>query len=78
MQIRGMAVLENFQGKGFGKQLIAHAENLVHSRNICTMWMNARLIAVPFYEGCGYQKQGDAFELSYGGTHFKMIKRLCD
>ncbi len=78
VQIRGMAVLEKFQGKGIGKQLIAHAENLVHGRNICTIWMNARRIAVPFYKRCGYRKQGDAFELPYGGTHFKMIKSLCD
>ncbi|MAW16832.1 MAG: GNAT family N-acetyltransferase [Flavobacteriaceae bacterium] len=78
VQIRGMAGLEKFQGKGIGKQLIAHAENLVHGRNICTIWMNARRIAVPFYKRCGYRKQGDAFELPYGGTHFKMIKSLCD
>lgn len=78
VQIRGMAVLEKFQGKGIGKQLISHAENLVYGRNFCTIWMNARRIAVPFYKRCGYRKQGDAFELPYGGTHFKMIKSLCD
>lgn len=78
VQLRGMAVLETFQGKGIGKQLIAHAENLTQGHNICSLWMNARRIAIPFYERCGYRKQGDAFELPYGGTHFKMIKNLCD
>jgi GNAT superfamily N-acetyltransferase len=78
VQLRGMAVLETFQGKGIGKQLIAHAENLIQGQNICSLWMNARRIAIPFYERCGYRKQGDAFELPYGGTHFKMIKNLCD
>ena len=78
VQLRGMAVLEHVQGQGIGKQLIAHAEQHVRQQNICTVWMNARLIAVPFYEACGYQKQGETFELPYGGTHYNMIKHLCD
>jgi len=78
VQLRGMAVLEKFQGQGVGKQLITHAENLVRQQNTCNLWMNARLIAIPFYASCGYQKQGDAFELPYGGIHYKMIKTLCD
>lgn len=78
VQLRGMAVLEAFQGQGIGKLLVAHAENQVRQQNICTVWMNARLIAVPFYEACGYQKQGETFELPYGGTHYKMTKHLCD
>ena len=78
VQLRGMAVLEHFQGQGIGKQLVAHAEQHVRQQNICTVWMNARLIAVPFYEACGYQKQGDTFELPYGGTHYYMLKNLCE
>ena len=78
VQLRGMAVLEHFQGQGIGKQLVAHAEQHVRLQNISTVWMNARLIAVPFYEACGYQKQGETFELPYGGTHYYMLKNLCD
>ena len=78
VQLRGMAVLEAFQGQGIGKLLVAHAENQVRQQNICNLWMNARLIAVPFYEACGYQKQGETFELPYGGTHYKMTKHLCN
>ena len=78
VQLRGMAVLEKFQGQGIGKQLITHAEKIVRCQNTCNVWMNARLIAVPFYESFGYQKQGETFELPYGGTHYKMIKNLCD
>ncbi|MGB0255571.1 MAG: GNAT family N-acetyltransferase [Flavobacteriaceae bacterium] len=78
VQLRGMAVLEYFQGQGIGKQLVAHAEQYVRQQHICTVWLNARLIAVPFYEACGYQKQGETFELPYGGTHYNMIKQLCD
>jgi GNAT superfamily N-acetyltransferase len=77
VQLRGMAVLERFRGQNIGKQLVTHAENWVRRQNICVLWMNARLIAVPFYEACGYQKQGGTFELPYGGTHYKMTKHLC-
>lgn len=77
VQLRGMAVLEKFKGQGIGKRLVAHAEKVVRQQNTCSIWMNARLIAVPFYEACGYQKQGETFELPYGGTHYKMIKNLC-
>jgi GNAT superfamily N-acetyltransferase len=78
VQLRGMAVLTHHQGEGIGKQLLAKAEALVADLDHNSVWMNARLIAIPFYASCGYQKQGDAFELPYGGTHFKMTKNLCD
>jgi GNAT superfamily N-acetyltransferase len=77
VQLRGMAVLTHHQGEGIGKQLLAKAEALVADLDHNSVWMNARLIAIPFYASCGYQKQGDAFELPYGGTHFKMTKNLC-
>jgi GNAT superfamily N-acetyltransferase len=78
VQLRGMAVLTNHQGQGIGKQLLAKAEAIVIDLDHNSVWMNARLIAIPFYASCGYQKQGDIFKLTYGGDHFKMTKNLCD
>jgi ribosomal-protein-alanine N-acetyltransferase len=76
VQLRGMAVLSELQGKGIGRLLVAEAEKCVRDMGISTLWMNARLVAVPFYEACGYQKQGETFELPFGGTHYKMTKCL--
>ena len=78
VQLRGMAVLTYHQGQGIGKQLLAKAEAIVIDLDHNSVWMNARLIAIPFYASCGYQKQGDIFRLPYGGDHFKMTKNLCD
>ena len=75
VQLRGMAVLTHHQGQGIGKQLLAKAEALVIDLEHNSVWMNARLIAIPFYASCGYKKQGDIFRLPYGGDHFK---NLCD
>ncbi len=77
MQLRGMAVLEPYQGQGVGKQLITKAEELIKTQNRAIIWMNARLIAIPFYEACGYHKEGSAFVLPYGETHYKMTKKQC-
>lgn len=76
VQLRGMAVLERYQANGIGRQLVAYAEKQVRSWGIDFMWMNARLIAIPFYQKCGYQKEGASFVLPYGGEHYKMIKTL--
>ncbi len=69
VQLRGMAVLTHHQGEGIGKQLLAKAEALVADLDHNSVWMNARLIAIPFYASCGYQKQGDAFELPLSLIH---------
>ena len=49
-QIRGMAVLKVFQGKGFGAKLVKEAENHCVNLNADLIWFNARENAVPFYE----------------------------
>jgi GNAT superfamily N-acetyltransferase len=76
MQLRGMAVLENHRGKGFGEALVQHAENYSKSKNASPVWFNARIIAVPFYKKCGYETIGDAFDIGDIGKHYVMYKRI--
>ena len=73
-QIRGMAVLDNYQHQGFGKLLIESAENHVKLLNANLIWMNARKNAVPFYLKLGYVTSGDSFIIDGIGIHFLMIK----
>lgn len=75
-QIRGMAVLENNQGKGFGSQLVLHAENTLRLQNTGLIWFNARENAVGFYQKMGYETIGSAFEIPNVGTHYVMWKKL--
>lgn len=73
-QLRGMAVSEDCQGKGFGKMLIQKAEDILLKDKISKIWMNAREKAVPFYEKCGYKIEGEIFIIKPIGFHYLMAK----
>ena len=75
-QIRGMAVLEAFQGKGFGVELVKEAENHCINLNTDLIWFNARENAVPFYKKLGYNSIGDSFLIPDVGIHFAMYKKI--
>lgn len=75
-QLRGMAVLTNFQKRGIGDTLVKKSEEMILQRGGTFMWMNAREIAVRFYEKLGYQKHGEPFSIPKIGLHFVMIKTL--
>lgn len=66
-QLRGMAVLPELQGTGVGAALLAatHLEGR-------SMWCNARVAVVPFYERHGWQVVGERFEISGVGPHQQM------
>ena len=48
-QIRGMAVSEDYQGKGIGKKLVEKVEEILGEAQIQKIWMNARETAAEFY-----------------------------
>lgn len=75
-QIRGMAVLETHQKKGYGAALVNKAvAHLKTNENNYTLWFNARIIAIGFYEKLGFEKIGDAFEIDTIGVHYIMYKK---
>lgn len=76
IQLRGMAILENYQGKGLGAQLLIKAEELILEKNIHIIWCNARIVAVPFYEKLGFHKISEPFDIAPIGIHFVMKKEL--
>jgi len=73
-QIRGMAVLSEFQYQGYGFDLMQIAEKYIQDQQGNIIWLNARLSAVAFYEKLSYQIIGDSFEILGIGTHFVMLK----
>lgn len=75
-QIRGMAVLEHSQGKGFGKLLVQHCEMVLSQGNTSLIWFNARENAVGFYRKMGYEIIGEPFDIKGIGTHYVMWKKL--
>jgi ribosomal protein S18 acetylase RimI-like enzyme len=75
-QIRGMAVLEHHQKKGFGESLLKYCENQIRNKMGKIIWFNAREIAIGFYEKSVYQKIGDGFEIADIGIHYVLFKKL--
>src|SRR5690554_355421 len=75
-QLRGMAILKEFQHQGLGKRLIEEGENILNKRKVDLLWFNAREIAVEFYKNKGYIIAGNAFTIPNIGIHYVMLKKL--
>ena len=76
-QLRGMAVLPEFQKKEFGKKLLLEGENILKKKfpNLL-LWFNARETAVNFYKNHGYETKGDLFMIPNVCRHIVMYKVL--
>jgi GNAT superfamily N-acetyltransferase len=75
-QIRGMAVLSEFQKKGFGEALLEYCENEIRLKSGDLIWFNARETAIGFYEKSGYEILGDPFEIPDVGPHYILFKAI--
>jgi GNAT superfamily N-acetyltransferase len=75
-QLRGMAVLKQYQGLGLGKIILNYGEVLLKNQNIKTIWCNAREIAAVFYKKNDYTIIGEPFNIEYIGLHYVMQKDL--
>lgn len=75
-QIRGMAILETHQKKGYGEALVKHCENYCKNDNFDLIWFNARTAAVGFYKRMNYQIIGEPFDIKDVGEHYLMFKKL--
>jgi ribosome-associated protein len=71
IQLRGMAVEPDWQGQGIGQSIVRFAQRAAHC-NQCSLWCNARIDVVPFYELCGMTVEGDAFDIPDIGVHRRM------
>ncbi|WP_455170169.1 GNAT family N-acetyltransferase [Aegicerativicinus sediminis] len=76
-QLRGMAILEPYQCKGYGEELVNFGENLLNEKyKQPFIWLNAREGAKNFYLKLGYQLIGEPFNIDPIGIHYLMIKSL--
>lgn len=72
-QLRGMAVLPECRGQGYGGQLMNACKAFLQARPNAFVWCNARASAAGFYEKSGFLRQGEAFDLPGIGPHYRMI-----
>lgn len=75
VKLRQLAVQNNLQGKGIGASLMNFAENIARDRGYRTIQLNARKVALEFFEKQGYKVEGDEF-IQLGIPHYLMKKKL--
>ena len=78
VRLRGMAVDDAMQRRGLGRRVLEFAMGraAMTYAPLTTLWCNARLIAVPFYESMGFEIHGERFEIEGIGPHYVMHRAL--
>ena len=60
-QFRKLAVLEAYQGMGYGGKLLAHILDVCSKHKITTVWCNARKDKIDFYTKYHFKKTKEEF-----------------
>lgn len=68
-QLRGMATLEEYRGRGIGNQIVNFAIVYLRGQKVNYVWCNARKAALKFYIDLGFEVISDEFELPDIGPH---------
>jgi phosphoribosylformimino-5-aminoimidazole carboxamide ribotide isomerase len=74
-RFRKFATRVEWQGKGYGTQLLDHVMKTATASGSRVIWCNARTTALRFYERFGLRPVGDVWEEN-GYTYVKMEKQL--
>lgn len=69
-QLRGMATVPSWRGKGVGRALLQAVEAEVAE----PLWCNARTSAAAFYARHGWRQIGEPFEIPEVGPHVRMVR----
>lgn len=74
-QFRKFATLHNYQGKGYGSQLLSHLMDELTSRGATRIWCNARVNTTTLYERFGMHKTNQTYT-KLGFDYVVMEKRI--
>ena len=75
VQLRQMAVLEEYRGKKIGNAIIGFAEKTAKDKGYSILMMHARDPVLEFYKKSGYEIVGEQF-FEVGMGHHRMEKKL--
>ncbi|MVN90136.1 GNAT family N-acetyltransferase [Mucilaginibacter aquatilis] len=75
-QLRGMATLKSYQGKGLGTQLVNFAVVYLRGQKANYVWCNARKVAVNFYSNVGFEIVSKEFDIPGIGPHHAMYLKI--
>ena len=78
LQLRAMAVDERLRGAGVGRRLLEKVDQHVRALPPPTplLWCNARIVAIPFYQRCGWTVVSEVFEIPPIGPHVRMTREV--
>lgn len=77
VQVRAMGTLDEFQGEGLASKVLAALElESVKLWQAKTGWLQARMVAIPFYEANGWCCFGAEYEVPNVGPHVSMWKKF--
>jgi len=75
-QLRGMATLAQYQGKGLGTKLVNFAIVYLQGQKANYLWCNARKKALKFYSAIGFEIISDEFDVPGIGPHRVMYLKI--
>ncbi|MCF8277247.1 MAG: GNAT family N-acetyltransferase [Flavobacteriales bacterium] len=77
IQIRAMGTLDAYQGQGLASEVLSTLETESMERwDAKTGWLQARIVAIPFYEANGWCCFGPEYEVPNVGPHCSMWKKF--
>lgn len=75
-RLRGMAVAEQYRGRGVGAALLAEAGRRAAAERVAVIWCNARTSALGFYRAAGWRVLGQEFLTDTGIPHYRALLDL--
>jgi GNAT superfamily N-acetyltransferase len=75
-RLRGMATDADHQGHGFATAVLDAAVDHVAAGGGGELWCNARVPALGFYLRCGFEVDGDEFEIDGIGPHVVVTRTI--
>lgn len=75
-QLRGMATLEEYRGRGLGNQLLNFAIVYLRGQKVNYLWCNARKTALQFYLNVGFEQISPEFEVPGIGPHYALYVKI--
>lgn len=77
VQVRAMGTLDEYQGQGLASKVLDALERESKQLwNAKTGWLQARVVAIPFYESNGWCCFGPEYDIPNVGAHVSMWKKL--
>ncbi|MEB3886548.1 GNAT family N-acetyltransferase [Lyngbya sp. CCY1209] len=74
-KIGRLAVLKEYRGQKIGSQLMVALEQVARQNGLSSIWFNAQVAAIPFYQKLGYNVIGEEF-MEADIPHKMMRKKL--